>query len=511
MSITKSVVSDRRFLLILGLALIRGMVYASTLPPWGLNDEQQHFHYIQSIVETGSIPVVGRDYISNEIALSSYQTRRREVFHWPPYPSFYPQDWGLEGHSYEGYQPPLYYLLLAPIYWTVSLISSNVLVKLQVLKWSNVLLSTLTLYLLYYIAVLLFPTKRFVHFALGALMVWWPERTMSTSRVNNDVLIEVLGATLYVLLVKCAFQEGVSKRDSLLVGTVFGLGLLTKITFLPWAVGIFYVFWLRRKNRGLELLFVAGIPLLITAPYIIRNFLIYGDPTGFSAFQKLAGPVSAPERTPVGFVKAVTDLLMYLWVVWWKGATAGGSLLVRLIFCWYFSFFYFLVGLGVARFLIRYKQMEKSARVLFGLNLVTLGAFSLSVLSSYYAGRIPILQGRFMLPTALPLLIFITNSLLQFRQGEKLLAIFSLSFAAIDTAQLFVNLLPYFYYWSAFAGKTIPLSDHTGFDTWGVFIERFLSDKPAGLQWLIAGLMIAYISLSFKWIYEFRKNRNAWG
>lgn len=512
MNITKPVRSRRWLFLILGLALIRGIIYASSLPPWGLNDEQQHFHYIQSICEAGSIPVVGKDYISMEIALSSYQTKRREVFHWPPYPSIYPQDWGVEGCSYEGYQPPLYYFALAPVYSGASLISSDdILVKLQILKWSNVVLSLTTLCLLYYIAVLLFPQQKFAPFLLCSLLVWWPERTMATSRINNDVLTEVLGAALYVLLVKSTFKERVSKKDSLLIGMVFGLGLLTKMTFLPWALGILYTFWLHKKKYEWlgEVLLFAGISFVMIMPYAARNFFTYGDPTGFSSFQQLAGSVSSPEKTPVGVMRAVLEFFMYLWVVWWKGSTAGGNIFIKSILYLYFCLFYSLIGFGLVRFLKKYKYVERSTKVLFGLNLIAVSAFFLSTMSSYYAGRIPILQGRFMLSVVLPLLVLLYIILLQFKQGGKILTLLSFSFAAIDTAQLFVNLLPYFYYWSAFVGKaTAP--PRPIFDSWSLFIERFLADKPIGLQWLMIGLIIAYILLSVKWVCEVKKNWYAW-
>jgi len=332
---------------------------------------------------------------------------------------------------------------------------------------------------------------------------------MSTSRVNNDVLVEVLGATLYVLLIKMSLNRGVSKRDSLLIGIVFGLGLLTKMTFLPWAVGIFYVFWLLREKGWSRLLIAMGASLVMITPYAIRNFLIYGDPTGFSSFQKLVGAVSVPERTLVGVMKSVIELLVYLWVVWWKGAMAGGSLLVRFILRVYFGLFYFLVGFGLVRFLLSYKQAEKSAKVLLGLNLIATGAFSLSIMGNYYAGRIPILQGRFMLPVVLPLLVLITSSLLQLDQGDKILAMLSFSFAAIDLAQFFVNLLPYFYYWSAF--NNILPSRHSVSEAWKIFIERFLADKPEGWEWLITGLIFIYILLTFMWICAFRGKKHAFG
>lgn len=503
----KLVGPNRWFLLILGLSLIRGMVYATCLPPWGLNDEQQHFHYIQSICETGSPPIVGRDYISDEIALSSYETRRREAFHWPPYPSVHPQDWGLEGHSYEGYQPPLYYFIMAPVYCGASLISSSTLMRLQILKWANVLLASVTLCLLCHIANLLFPKERLAPFLMCSLLIWWPERVMSTSRVNNDVLTEVMGSMLYVLLTKSALKDSISKRDCLWIGVVFGLGLLTKLTFLPWVFGILYVLWLHRKDsRGLGLLLVAGISVIIIIPYAVRNILIYGDPTGFSSFQRLAGPVSAPERTSVGVFKAITELGVYLWVVWWKGAMAGGGLVVRSVFCLYFALLYSIVALGLTRLLRSLRRYGRPVTLPLVLSFIAVGAFLVSTMSSYYTGRIPILQGRFMLPVAIPLIALMGFALFHIKRGGRILASLILALAAIDMTQLFGNLLPYFYYWSAFTTRTSEAFPNQSIgDIWGLFVDRFLADKPQGLQWLIVGLVTVYIFMFMKWALELKR------
>src|SRR3989304_130835 len=96
---------------ILLLGLFHGGLYASFLPPWGLIDEEQHVHYIQSLAVHQEIPLVGKTYLSQDIVDSLFETRRWEVFHWPTPQSRDPRAMGLEGHSYEGYQPPLFYLL----------------------------------------------------------------------------------------------------------------------------------------------------------------------------------------------------------------------------------------------------------------------------------------------------------------------------------------------------------------------------------------------------------------
>src|SRR5258707_13519757 len=118
---------DWILLMILVLALLRGGLYASYLPPWGLVDEEQHLHYVQYLAEHQAIPVVGQTYLSAEIIDSLFATHRWEIFHWPGPPSHAPESMGLEGYSYEGYQPPLAYLALVPIYW---LLPGDILTKL---------------------------------------------------------------------------------------------------------------------------------------------------------------------------------------------------------------------------------------------------------------------------------------------------------------------------------------------------------------------------------------------
>ena len=76
---------------LLGLALIRGGLYASALPPWGLIDEEQHVDYIHTWLTYGAPPRLGEAYLSHAIAVSVFETRRWETLcHIPGYASFDP-------------------------------------------------------------------------------------------------------------------------------------------------------------------------------------------------------------------------------------------------------------------------------------------------------------------------------------------------------------------------------------------------------------------------------------
>ena len=105
--------------ILLGLAWLHGSLYAGLMPPWGLIDEAQHLHYIQHLAEGRGQPVVGETYLSPEILASQFATKRWEVFHWTTPTTADPVELGLEAHSYEAYQPPLFYWLMTPLYWAL--------------------------------------------------------------------------------------------------------------------------------------------------------------------------------------------------------------------------------------------------------------------------------------------------------------------------------------------------------------------------------------------------------
>jgi len=72
-------------------------------------DERAHYAFVQEVAEEGRLPVLGRDLISAEAQAINDGT-------WPqPSPSD-PRTLGFAGQSYEAFQPPLYYVLAAPVF-----------------------------------------------------------------------------------------------------------------------------------------------------------------------------------------------------------------------------------------------------------------------------------------------------------------------------------------------------------------------------------------------------------
>ena len=93
-------------ILVLLVYLILGGLYASFTPDWQAPDEPAHYNYVKQLAN-GRFPIMQQgDYneaLKNEIIGSG----------------FAPQ-YSIDSFTYEDWQPPLYYLLLTPVFWLTS-------------------------------------------------------------------------------------------------------------------------------------------------------------------------------------------------------------------------------------------------------------------------------------------------------------------------------------------------------------------------------------------------------
>ncbi|MEZ4718186.1 MAG: phospholipid carrier-dependent glycosyltransferase [Caldilineaceae bacterium] len=153
-------------------------------------------------------------------------------------------------------------MLATPIFW---LTQGNLLA----LRFFNLLLGALGLWLLYAGVATVFPNKTLISGGALAFAALLPMQIAVAAAVNNDVLAQVMVvAAMYVLLRWMRTQfHGTAALDSrqstmmlILLGFLLGLGMVTKIyayLVLPVAVAtVVLVAWLRprvgRPLRGLE-------------------------------------------------------------------------------------------------------------------------------------------------------------------------------------------------------------------------------------------------------------------
>lgn len=231
-------------------------------PGWN-PDESSHIDYIRLLVETGGL-----------------------VKFTPGDPAYF-----------ETHQPPLYYLLCAPVFaltgrslFAIRLVAAVIQLGTIALAWRA--------------ARTLFPSRPEAAPAAAAFVAFLPTQAQLAGAVNNDGLITLL-CTAILWRVGLLVRRGNtgSVKENLLVGVLIGLGLLTKLSVLQLlpAVAVGYYLAGRRSNLqtrtgagtlSLPVAFVVAIAtgFIVASPWLIRNTMLYGDPFTLKIFPLTAGP-----------------------------------------------------------------------------------------------------------------------------------------------------------------------------------------------------------------------------
>jgi 4-amino-4-deoxy-L-arabinose transferase-like glycosyltransferase len=250
--------------------LLVGCLYAIQVPAWQAPDEPAHYNYVRQLAH-GRLPIMSAgDYDQ------AYLDEIRGAKFAPPYT--------ITDIEYEDWQPPLYYLLLTPVFW---LAKGNLLA----LRLVSLLIGAVVVVLADGIARQLFPEQKWIAWSTAVFVAFLPQHLSMMASVNNDSLAELLIAA--ILLVVLAGQAGKwrleTRRGLISLGILLGLGFLTKATvYLMLPVIVLALVWRYRGDRGQ--LFQSGVMVfapafLVGALWWGRNLVVYGR---FDALGKIA-------------------------------------------------------------------------------------------------------------------------------------------------------------------------------------------------------------------------------
>jgi 4-amino-4-deoxy-L-arabinose transferase-like glycosyltransferase len=242
--------------------LTLGTLYALYTPAWQSPDEPAHYNVVRHIVETGQLPVLGRgDY--PHAYLEEIKAAR-----FPPTLSIAPL-------RYESWQPPLYYLLAAPVYRATD-------GSLLALRLFSLLLGAGVVSLAYAVASAVQPQQPRLATAVAAFVAFLPMHLAVSASVNNDVPAELLIALVAWRVLRQIGAATTGRRPLILTGLLLGLGLVTKLTvyYTALPLALLGLWWQSRQSRDLirpaaALLLPA---LLIVLPWLARNVTLYGWP-----------------------------------------------------------------------------------------------------------------------------------------------------------------------------------------------------------------------------------------
>jgi hypothetical protein len=302
-----------------------GVSHIALLPPWEGFDEPAHYSSIQQIVDTGSIPRLGRAWLSVDVeeyrhhAPSPYPLHgSRGRPHDITYTDFFaggpmsyqagfkavheapPQSRRFEPSSEANWQaqhPPLFYLLMAPVQRLTNDWSWGA--QLFLLRLVSYLPAVTALALLGFALAPAVGAK----FALTAVAVWpvlFPTWFPEMARLGNDGLCALFVGCLWLVLNGRTEPARLPIRY-VAVGAILGAGLLTKGYFVPISIGV--LAYLLVRDRSPWVLFAAGIAFAMGSWWYAWNWFDLGNPTGFVEF-RLQGV--GEESVLLQFVRNIT-------------------------------------------------------------------------------------------------------------------------------------------------------------------------------------------------------------
>lgn len=254
--------------LILSLYLIAATLFALRTPRWQAPDEPAHFNYVQSLARRGVLPrLVPGCYPADY--LEELKSRR------------FPPDLPIDVLCYEAHQPPLYYLLAAPVARAAAGLGLDPLVPLRLF---SVLIGAAVVLASAGLVRELFPERPLLALGVAGLVATVPMHLTFLSAVNNDGLAELL-LILSVWQMLRLLRQPEDGRGWLQLGVLIGLGLITKATTyitLP-LVGITALLAAASGQRPISRVARATAPavavaLLFVLPWFARNSLAYGGP-----------------------------------------------------------------------------------------------------------------------------------------------------------------------------------------------------------------------------------------
>ncbi|MDA8360341.1 MAG: hypothetical protein M0Z95_29500 [Actinomycetota bacterium] len=268
--------------------VVLGSITAVRNPRWSPIDEAAHFSYIEQIAQHGSLPVLGKTFVSEPV-LAIGQGR------YPRQATVSARHDGLTGLSYEAFQPPLYYALAVPVFD----LSSNYETKAILLRFFDLALLLVSIGLFARLCRLMLKRQWLYGMAAGMVAFALPGVVVLSVLISNMALETPL-------VIACVTElwlawERTSTARVLSAGVLLGLALLTDLfglALVPAVVVVaLAVLWHRHGLRDVAM--VAGgavVAVLMVSPWLAFNERTYHALTASAIAKREQAPVVNPHH-----------------------------------------------------------------------------------------------------------------------------------------------------------------------------------------------------------------------
>ncbi len=320
-------------ILIAVLYLALGIAYALRTPIWQAPDEPAHFNYIWHLATGRGFPVLEMgEYDQGYLARLTSER--------------FPPELPVDKLGYESHQPPLYYVLLAPV--AAAYETSPHARRLAVLRVISLTAGLALLGLTWAIGRALFPEEPTLALGMVAFVALLPQHLAISASVNNDLLAEVLVAGVLLgslSLMRKDLTQSTSRSATPLpfaslegrrwwvgpfaLGLALGAAFLTKTTAyaaaaLPGLAALLKVqvkeapspARARISSPGTTLATIYGVGLAIGAFWWLRNVAVYSghDVLGLARHAEV---VAGQPRVEVWTVSQIRDATTAMFQSFW--------------------------------------------------------------------------------------------------------------------------------------------------------------------------------------------------
>jgi len=404
------------------------VLFASEVPNWQTPDEPAHYNYIGQIVAGDGLPIIE----NGDWDQAYLDALKRTRFTTPLMDDF-------DMIEYEDHQPPLYYLLMTPVY---SLTDGS----LTAIRVVTGLIGLIIVWSAYGVGRLMFPQRPWIGLGAAAFVAFQPQHVHILASVNNDALgWAVIGVTLYLIV---AYLKSVPVYGIKVVpwhlGLLVGIGFVTKSTTYFMAgvalLAIALCIWTRHRQmieEDRELTFpeemetlpmpyeqtlAAWMQFLIPALALGllwwgRNLIVYGVPDFLGLGAHDAVVVGQPRTDALidrlgtgGFLEEMARVTFNSF--WGQFGWMALPLEARFYTIIRAALLFAFGGLAVDMALLRPRANTHTSRDQRNVWFILVAVTVLSILAFlYYNTEFQQHQGRYMFPLLIPLGIWLTLGL----------------------------------------------------------------------------------------------------
>ncbi len=331
----------RKFLLVLLILYVaKQCLFVFAFRPFSGHDEVAHSAYLRTVATEGRVPVLpdlaawratAADERDQTVDLLPDDLWRycHYVLFWtgcgdirfrndPVSAVTYLGEFFPTGYQYGANHPPLYYLLMTPLYWLSA--DWSPVAQQYLLRLAAIPFGIATVLFAYLLARRLFPGDAFLAITVPSFVAMQPQISYEAAMVNNDIVAIALYSAILVLVV-IGLRDRFPTRTCLLLGTSLGLALLTKGTSITAAgviglavlLGVGWRDWRGLIRRGVA---VAVPALVMTLPWYLFLDQTYGNLDALPQLEALQAYWNRPAGTFWGMLASRDFVVMRFRETW---------------------------------------------------------------------------------------------------------------------------------------------------------------------------------------------------